>query len=398
MALFNAGMISLVAGYMLSQFYRAFLAVMAPLLMTELGVSAGDLAWSSGLWFLAFAAPQVAIGWGLDRFGPRRTVGWLLAIGGAGGAALFAMAQGPVAIHAAMTLIGLGCGPVLMGTYYIFARNHPPAAFATLAGIALGLGNLGNILSSVPLVWLVDALGWRATLWLLAVLTLAIAVAILTLVRDPASLPAPAGGSGSLADIIRIRALWPVLPLLFCGYATVAAFRGLWAGPYLDQVFGASPATVGWATLLMSITITICSFLTGPLTHALRSPRRAILVLNGGTLTTLALLLAFPDNSLALAMVLLTCCALFGSSYALFMAHGRALLPPHLVGRGVTFLNTFSIGGAGVLQFSSRGVFEAAAANAPPVTAYTTLFAFFFVPTAIGWLIFATLTSEHDNV
>lgn len=397
MALFNAGMISLVAGYMLSQFFRAFLAVLAPLLISELGVTAGDLAWSSGLWFLAFAAPQILIGWGLDRFGPRRTVGWPLAIGAAGGAAIFAMAQGPLTIHLAMTLIGLGCGPVLMGAYYIFARNYPPATFAALAGIALGLGNVGNILSSVPLVWLVDALGWRHTVWFLAALTLVVAITTLLFVRDPAPLPPSEDAQGSLIDIIRIRALWPILPLLFCGYATVASLRGLWAGPYLDQIFHASAGTVGLATMIMSITITICAFMAGPLTHALRSERRAILLLNGGTVITLTVMLVFPDNSLTFSIFLLTLCALFGSSYAVFMAHGRTLLPSHLVGRGVTFLNTFSIGGAGILQFASRNVFETAVEHGDRTFAYSTLFAFFLIPTAISWLIFAFLTNERDN-
>lgn len=29
------------------------------------------------------------------------------------------------------------------------------------------------------------------------------------------------------------------------------------------------------------------------------------------------------------------------------MAHGRSFLPPHLIGRGVSFINMFGIGGAG---------------------------------------------------
>jgi hypothetical protein len=40
---------------MLSQFSRAFLAVLAPSLERDIGASADDLAASSGLWFMAFA-------------------------------------------------------------------------------------------------------------------------------------------------------------------------------------------------------------------------------------------------------------------------------------------------------------------------------------------------------
>lgn len=94
-ALLSAGIISLILAYLLSQFYRAFLAVLSPVLQSELGAGPGDLALSSGLWFVAFAAMQIPIGSALDRFGPRRTVACLLALGGAGGAAVFALAQAP---------------------------------------------------------------------------------------------------------------------------------------------------------------------------------------------------------------------------------------------------------------------------------------------------------------
>ena len=45
----RAGLVFLVAGYVLSQFYRAFLAVLAPALQADIGAGPADLALSSGL-------------------------------------------------------------------------------------------------------------------------------------------------------------------------------------------------------------------------------------------------------------------------------------------------------------------------------------------------------------
>ena len=81
----RAGIVCLILGYVLSQFYRAFLAVLTPVLTAELGATAEDLAAASGLWFLAFALMQIPVGEALDRIGPRRTTAVLLVIGGAGG-------------------------------------------------------------------------------------------------------------------------------------------------------------------------------------------------------------------------------------------------------------------------------------------------------------------------
>ena len=115
-------LILLTFAYVLSQFYRAFLAVLTEVLETDIGAGAEALATASGFWFLAFAAMQLPVGWALDRVGPRRTVSLLLLIGGAGGAAMFALATTPVHVSIAMLLLGVGCSPVLMASYYIFAR------------------------------------------------------------------------------------------------------------------------------------------------------------------------------------------------------------------------------------------------------------------------------------
>ncbi|HID68130.1 MAG TPA: MFS transporter, partial [Roseibacterium sp.] len=86
----RAGLAFLVVAYCLSQFFRAFLAVLAPVLRNELGVTTGDLAIASGLWFTLFALMQLPVGWALDTIGPRRTTAVLFTFGAVGGCAVFA--------------------------------------------------------------------------------------------------------------------------------------------------------------------------------------------------------------------------------------------------------------------------------------------------------------------
>ncbi len=92
-----------------------------------------------------------------------------------------------------MALIGVGCSPVLMASYFIFARSFSPAAFGTLAGMTIGIGSLGNIAASLPLTAAVEAFGWRETVWALAAVTGVMAGAVAALVRDPAARPRPRG-------------------------------------------------------------------------------------------------------------------------------------------------------------------------------------------------------------
>lgn len=390
------GIVSLVLGYTLSQFYRAFLAVLAPVLEREIGASPGDLALSSGLWFLAFAAMQLPVGWALDRIGPRRTVALALGLAGAGGAAVFALASAPWHLHLAMTLLGIGCSPALMGPYFIIARSYPPALFGVLAGAVIGVGSLGNILGAAPLVWIIGQIGWRATLWGLAIATLAVAGLIALLVRDPARLGED-HPQGSIGQILRLRALWFILPLMGFSYAVSAAIRGLWAAPYLQQVHGADAASIGRATLAMGLAMVLGNFLVGPAARLAGGLRRAVLIFTGATLAVMAALALAPDAGQGIAVVLLALVGLSGAGYPLLMAHGRAFLPPHLVGRGVTFLNMLSIGGVGILQFASRPVFGAASAAYPPATAFALLFGVFMIPLAIGFALYLlTPEAPHD--
>ena len=101
------GIAVLIAAYVLSQFYRAFLAVLTPELSAELGATPEILAYASGVWFVCFAAMQVPIGWALDVYGPRRLAAGLLAVGAGGGAVLFGLASAPWHIVLAMALIGV---------------------------------------------------------------------------------------------------------------------------------------------------------------------------------------------------------------------------------------------------------------------------------------------------
>lgn len=390
----SPGLLSLVLGYTLSQFYRAFLAVLSPTLHADLGAGPADLALSSGLWYLAFAATQLPVGWGLDRYGPRETVATLLALGGAGGATVFALASAPWHLHVAMALLGVGCAPVMMGSFFIFARTLPPASMSAAGGAVVGLGSLGNMLGAAPLVWVVNAIGWREALAILAVVTLAVAATIYGFVRNP---PRPEGAhrTGSLRELLRVRALWPILPLLGITYAASACIRGLWAGPYLTESFGASDYLIGWVTLGMGMAMVTANLSVGRIVRLFGSDKRTSIANTLLLCCVLAALWLTAGMNLWVSSMLLVMVCISDSSYSLIMSHGRAFLPHHLVGRGITFMNMTSIAGVGIMQFLSRPVYLSASANHPPAVAYGYIFLFFLLPLALGFLIY--LFSPEDR-
>lgn len=393
------GIAALIVAYILSQFYRAFLAVLAPILAVDLQANAESLAQASGWWFLTFAVMQIPVGWALDKIGPRRTTAALLAVGAAG-AAVFAGATAPLHITLAMVLIGVGCSSVLMASYYIFARTYSPAVFGTLAGMVVGVGSLGNIGASLPLSWAVEAWGWRGTVWGLAAVTLAVAVTILALVRDPARIDG--GAKGSVLDLLKMPALWPVLIMMAACYAPPAGIRGLWTGPWYADVFGADAARIGQVTLVMGLAMVAGNFAYGPLDRLLGTRKWLVFGGNGLMLACLMGLYANVATDSWATVALLAGVGFFGASFPMVMAHGRAFLPPHLTGRGVSLINLFGIGGAGVMQIITGRIHTAltpsgAVENAlPPATPYAALFLFYAGLVAAGLAVYLLSRDRRD--
>lgn len=387
----KAGIVSLVLAYVLSQFYRAFLAVMSPVLIADLGVSAGDLADASGMWFLAFAAMQIPVGVALDRVGPRTTAAVLFGIGGAGGAALFAMAGSAFEVKAAMALIGVGCSPVLMANYYIFARVFSARVFGTLAGVVIGVGSIGNIASSLPLAVALEMFGWRGSLWVLSGISLCIAAAIAVLVRDPEALPQ--GPRGSIWDILRIRALWFILPIMAVNYLPAGALRGLWAGPYFADIYGMDASGIGLATLAMGGAMVLGNFAYGPLDRVFGTRKWLIFGGNAVVCAALVALWILPAEGVFFAVLMLVVIGFFGASFPMVMAHGRAFFPPHLVGRGVTLMNLFGIGATGLAQVYTghlKGGAESLEAG------YVAIFGFFAVAMFLGLAVYLFSQDRTD--
>ncbi|HYF53465.1 MAG TPA: MFS transporter [Salinarimonas sp.] len=381
----------LLLAYTLSQFYRAFLAIVAVDLNRDLGLSPADLGQVSAAWFAAFALGQFPVGYALDRFGPRRTVS-LFMVAAVAGAAGFAGASSKAGCLAAMALIGLGCAPVLMGSLYVFGRLYPPERFAMLSSLTIGLGSAGNLIGATPLALAAEAFGWRAAMGGMAAVTAGSALLVAAALRDPERLEAGVDTSllGGLREIVAMRALWLILPVTAVSYAVVIATRSLWIAPYLAGVHGLEAIARGNAAFAMGLAMSAGALAYGPLERLVGDPKRIVLA---GSLATGALFVALAlagGAGPALAVALLAAIGAFGLTYGILMAHARRFFPAHLLGRGVTFMNFVFMGGAGLTQLASGAVVaRGGAAGLPPGEVFAGLFLAFGAALLITALVYA---------
>ena len=156
---------TLIAIYIVSQFLRNSIGVIAPNLASELGMSPAEIGLLSSVFFFAFAAVQIPLGMALDRFGPR-----LCLLAGAAvtvlGAIVFATAPSPAMLICGRLLLGIGSSSAFMASLAVYARRFPPDRFATLVGLQLGIGTVGTLIATAPLAFSTAAIGWRGSfLW-----------------------------------------------------------------------------------------------------------------------------------------------------------------------------------------------------------------------------------------
>ncbi len=189
--------------------------------------------------------------------------------------------------------------------------------------------------------------------------------------------------------------MWAILPMMLVNYAPAAALRGLWIGPYLSDVFALSTAQIGQATLVMGAAMIAGTFSYGPLDGIFRSRKWVVFTGNLAGALVLFALVAMIDRSVILSVALLAAVGFLGGSFPVVIAHGRSFFPPHLVGRGVTLMNLFGIGGVGLMQFAS-GRLHTAMSGGPVAAPYAAIFGFFALALLTGTLIYLFSRDSMD--
>ena len=133
----------------------------------------------------------------------------------------------------------------------------------------------------------------------------------------------------------------------------LARCEGLWIGPYVTEVVGGDAGTAsayGWRVAMIAGTLSHMGHLDRML-----GTRKWVALFGGNSDGCSDLPRIVAESRSSRAAIGSAVCALcsragfFGVSFPLMMAHGRAFVPAHLAGRGVTLMNLFGIGGVGLV-------------------------------------------------
>lgn len=396
--------------YFFVYFHRTSLAVMAAELTGAFNIAPSALGLFGSMYFYAYALGQLPAGILADRWGARKTITLFVLIAGLG-AILFGAAGNFSTALAARFLVGFGVGFVYVPALRILTDWFRKDEFATFSGILIAIGNIGSLASTAPLVLLMTAIGWRASMTTVGIITIAITGLAYVLIKNkpheaggasiaeiqgitPAeSMTAAAGIRDSLKTIIRSRHFGVISLLFFIMYGSIMGFQGLWAGPYLANVYGMTKVEAGRLLTLVPLGMILGCPLSGMLSDKLFKTRKKV-VLWGAilyTLTWIPLVFWIDCMSTLSLTCLLFIFGFFGGFCVVMYAHLKEKVDPRMAGTATGFLNVFVFTGGAVFQ----QIMGAIIAAYPPVgmlipaAAFQTSFILCLAALIIGTAVYA---------
>ncbi|MHA6793646.1 MFS transporter [Pseudonocardia bannensis] len=299
------------------------------------------------LQLLVYASLQVPVGVLLDRYGARRLV-----IAGAltmtAGQVLLALATSlPLAI-AARVLVGVGDALTFISVLSVVTAWFPTRQVPLMTQLTGLLGQLGQVLSAVPLAALLHGPGWTPAFLSAAGIGIFAAATVAAVFRNRppgAPAPPPAPSPREIIDGLRLSWFEPGTRLgLFTHMGTQFSgmvFALLWGVPYLVAGQGMSS---GAASALLTLFVAV-GVIAGPLfgeftaRHPMRRSWLVIAVIAVTAACWTSVLLIPPPAPRWLLVVLVVVLALGPPGSMIGFDYARTFNPGHRQGTAVGIVN-----------------------------------------------------------
>ncbi|MBW1704862.1 MAG: MFS transporter [Deltaproteobacteria bacterium] len=356
--------------FLISLFYRASNAIIAPDLSRDLNLEPNDLGLLGAAFFYAFALIQLPLGPILDRVGAKTTMLFLNVIGVCG-TLIFAGTASLAGGVMGRALLGVGMAANFMGTLKLLTYWFEPKKFASLSGLVLALGTLGSLAATTPLALMVQSLGWRGSFYALAGLNFLLIICLFLFVQDrPSGKQTPIVRSPdratSLPLTVSIKRLfsswsfWAISFSIFLRYGSFASIQALWAGPFLMEYLGLSHVTAGNLLLMISIAFILGSPTGGMLSDRVFRSRKSIVILASCITALTVFVLSKWQGTFYLPLLgaLFFVLGFFASFNQISYAHIKELMPEEMSGTAMAGINFFTMLGAGVFIHGLGGVIK----------------------------------------
>lgn len=347
------------ASVALFYFYQYILRVAPGVMIHEIrhdfGVNADQFATLGSFYLYAYSLLQIPLGMIVDRVGVRRTIISSIVLCLAG-STLMAFSHIFFLVQLSRIFIGAGSASAFMCSLKIVADRLPPGSRGLLMGVTLTLGTVGALVAGKPLVYFLDAVGWRTTM----LYTTAIGVIILIFAfiflpkrskhRLNLAQESIQSETKNLFSILKNKQIVLYAFLAVGLYAPLSALADLWGTAFLMQKFSLARADAAHTIMMMYIGLAIGSLFMPWMCEKYNLLNLAIQVCGFGIITLFAFLLYGPEITSIPLTILLLCLGFFCGAEMMCFAGALLYTNPNNSGLTIGIVNTFNMLGGAILQ------------------------------------------------
>jgi sugar phosphate permease len=287
-----------VFAYLVAVLHRTSLGVAGVEATDRFGATAAALSALAVIQLLVYAALQVPVGALVDVVGARL----LILIGAAlmcAGQVLLAIAPDLVLAAGGRLLVGAGDAMTFIPAVRLLATWFSGRTLPIVTQLLGTSGQLGQILSALPLVAVLHTWGWTPTyLGIAALSVVAIAVVLIAVVADrpaPGSAPSVRSTLGHVREAITRPGTQLGFWTHFVSQPSGAMFAWLWGFPFLSVALGYGATAAGLLLMLIVATAAIAGPALGILSARFPLRRSSIvLTIVGVTVALWLVVIAWP--------------------------------------------------------------------------------------------------------
>ncbi|MBF0413148.1 MAG: MFS transporter [Desulfamplus sp.] len=363
--------------YILVYFHRLCASVLAVDLMKDLNAGPSLIGLLGSAYFYPYALMQLPAGLLSDSWGARKTI-TLFFIVAFTGSVMLGLAPTVTWAIIGRAVVGIGVSMLFVPTLKILSEWFAPREFAYMTGILLGMGGIGSLIASTPLVWLSNWVGWRNSFIAIGIVTLFLALLVWIFVRNrpedkgwvlksdqvkkevkeefkeniKQKNPSDAANTSlfiAVKQVVGSRYFWALAVWFFFDFAIFFSFGGLWGGPYLMHVYAMSKDEAGHILSMMAFGLVVgAPFLTW-LSDKIFGQRKPVLIITSIIMIFITALLAFSESipvwALYIVYFMITVCG--NAVGAVVFTMSKELFPIAIAGTATGLANLFPfIGGA----------------------------------------------------
>lgn len=316
-----------------------------PELMQKFQIDAASFGLFASAYYFGYAGMQIPVALLLDRYGPKKVISLCALLCSLGTLALVFTNHWGLAVLSRF-IIGAGSAAGFLGASKVISLWFPEKMYTKMVGITFTFGLMGALYGGKPVSAFIGVFGWETVLTWVGILGFGVALTLFLLIQNSETKNEVSNASTlqNLKTILTDKRLCLIALANLLMVGALEGFADVWGVPYLIAVRGITKSDAA----LFTSTIFLGMLFGGPLLACLAEKLRSdakVTSLCGWLMASLFIGMLITNSYLpsAILYALLFVIGILCCYQVLVFSMGVSMVPSHLSGLTVAFLNCMNM-------------------------------------------------------